>query len=210
MWKVRSSARTHEGDTSPVTSLEMRSIRLAKVESHEEAQLWNMLVSQFHYLHSSRVVGRQIKYLVYAGERPIACIGWGDASWALKIRDQWIGWTVGGRERRLHLVINNVRFLILPWVKVKNLASYVLARSRPAILDDWEAKYGFRPLLLETFVDIQQFQGTCYRAENWLELGVTSGYAKKGNSHHNSQAPKALFVYPAARDAQVQLKGRRI
>jgi len=113
------------------------------------------------------------------------------------------------RSRRRHLVVNNVRFLILPWVRVPNLASFILARSGEAVLRDWQTAYGFQPALLETFVDTGRFLGTCYRAANWIEAGATAGYSKTGSAHHNSQTPKTLFVYPTRHDFREVLKGQR-
>ena len=181
---------------SPITSLAFSDIELRKVASGEETRLWNSLVSTFHYLGSSRIVGRQLKYIAVAQGQPIACLGWGDCSWAVRARDKWIGWTEKQMSRKRQCIINNVRFLILPWVKLPNLASYLLAKCSERIAGDWEAKYAILPVLLETYVDPARFLGTCYRAANWREIGTTAGYAKVGASHHNSQAPKTLFVYP--------------
>jgi hypothetical protein len=206
IWKSPSLLETYKGDTTLLTSLDFRTVHLDNVRQKEQADLWNSLVNTYHYLHSSRIVGRQIKYLAYAGARPIACLGWGEAAWTLKARDEWIGWTPTQMTRHRHLMINNVRFLILPWIRVPNLASHLIAKCSEAVLNDWEASSGFRPVLLETFVDIQRFSGTCYRASNWIELGVTAGYAKVGGSHHNSQMPKAIFVYPTSKDCRKILR----
>ena len=151
---------------------------------------------------------KEIKYIVFDKNRPVACLGWGDASWQLKVRDKWIGWNASQRTRKLHLLVNNVRFLILPWVIVPNFASYILAKCSRAVVNDWEQKNAFRPVLLETFVDTKKFIGTCYRAANWTELGTTSGYAKRGSYHYNSQSPKTLYVYPVNKKFSALLKGR--
>lgn len=197
-------------DQSPITALRFGETTLIRVPSKSDplASLWNSLVEHYHYLGSSRIVGRQIKYLAFLHDRPIACFGWSDAAWAVRCRDQWIGWTQQQRERNRHRVVNNARFLILPWIRVPNLASFLIARCTDAAIRDWGDIYGYRPLLLETFVDADRFTGTCYRAANWTELGQTSGYAKFGASHHNSQQPKLLLVYPTSPEFRSRLRGR--
>ncbi len=193
-----------------ISSLSFSEIELVCIASKRDplAALWNSLVDQHHYLHSSRIVGRQLKYIAFYAETPIACMGWGDCAWAQAARDRWIGWSEGQRSRKRHLVINNCRFLILPHVKVPNLASWLIARCTSAAIRDWNEQYSIRPILLETFVDSQRFAGTCYRAANWLAVGTTSGYAKVGNSHHNSQTPKLVFAYPTTQRFRKLLKGR--
>ena len=209
VWRGAGPREEYAGNTSQVTSLDFKSLRLEIADDAELSQLWNTLVCEFHYLKSSRIVGRQIKYIVFDNkDRPLACLGWGDAFWQLKPRDTWIGWNPSQRTRKRHLLINNVRFLILPWVTVPNFASYILARCSRAVLNDWEEKNNFRPALLETFVDTTRFLGTCYQAANWLALGTTAGYAKTGNRHHNSQTLKTLYVYPVTKRFRAMLKAR--
>ena len=198
-------------DDSAICDINGNAIRLTRVDSTHDAlaTVWNSLVEKYHYLHSSRIVGRQIKYIAFVDDRPIACLGWGDAAWAQQARDQWIGWTSAQRTRRRHLIVNNSRFLIFPWVKVPNLASLLIAKCTRQVIADWTDIYSFRPALLETFVDSHLFYGTCYRAANWQDVGITSGYAKVGGSHHNSQTPKLVFVYPTTSSFRSQLRGNR-
>lgn len=134
------------------------------VENSAERRLWNFLVDKYHYKGCSIVVGRHIKYLVYLNQDIIACFAFADAVLQLKSRDQWIGWHKEQRQENLHLIINNVRFLILPWVKIKYLASKLLSLSAKIAADDWQRCYNYRPLLLETFVEKQRFSGTSYKA----------------------------------------------
>ena len=209
VWLPGPTSTKYSGQTSPVRRLDFPDVELRLVKTGDHVPLWNTLVSTYHYLGSSRIVGRQMKYLAFAKGRPVACVGWGDGCWAVSARDRWIGWSAQQRSRNRHLVINNVRFLILPWVRVPNLASFILARCGEAVLKDWQAAYGFQPVLLETFVDPVRFHGTCYRAANWIEVGTTAGYSKTGSAHHNSQAPKTLFVYPVRRSFRDVLKGSR-
>ena len=121
---------------------------------------------------------RRLRYLVTSQCRVLAVVGFGASAWKAAPRDRFIGWSVAQREARLHLVVNNARFLILPWVQVRNLASTVLARSSRRLPDDWQVRYGYRPLLLETFVQSDRFAGTSYRAANWTHVGQTQGRGK--------------------------------
>ena len=174
-----------------ITSLSIVMVRWTK-----DAELWNSLVASYHYLGYTLIVGRHLKYIVYDKNTPVACLGWGDAAWHLKDRDTWIGWSGEARSRNIKFVINNVRFLILPWVRVPNFASFILSRGVKAATEDWERFYSIRPILLETFVEKERFKGTCYRAANWIHVGLTKGYARRGYSYHNHQVPKNIFVYP--------------
>jgi hypothetical protein len=195
--------------TDSIMDLDFHAVEVHRIcsKSDPKAALWNSLVTEHHYLHSSRLVGRHLKYLYFWGDRPIACFGWGDAAWSVACREKWIGWTQRQIAQRRHLIVSNGRFLILPWVHVPNLASHLIARCTAALVRDWEEVYGYRPVLLETFVDISRFSGTCYRAANWSAVGNTSGYAKTGGTHHNSQLPKLLLMYPTARDFRKLLRG---
>jgi hypothetical protein len=197
-------------DQTPITSLNFEEIDLVRVTSKLDlrSSLWNKLVDQYHYLHSSRIVGRQIKYIAFHNSRPVACLGWSDCAWAQKARDAWIGWSADQRSRNRDRLINNSRFLILPWVRVPNFASWIIARCSSVVISDWAQQYSTEPVLLETFVDAERFLGTCYRAANWTAVGTTAGYAKVGNSHHNSQLPKYVFVYAVTRHFRDILKGR--
>ena len=208
VWKPLDSSLQYTVKHPPITSLAFTKIELRKVETNGDTRLWNSLVSTYHYLGSSRIVGRQLKYMALVNEQPVACLGWGDCSWALSSRDNWIGWTKQQRAKQRKRIINNVRFLILPWVKLPNLASHLLAKCSRRVVNDWQEKYAVLPVLLETYVDPAHFSGTCYRAANWRKIGITAGYAKIGNFHHNSQTPKILFVYPLTADFQQILTGK--
>ncbi len=162
--------------------------------------LWEYLIDKYHYLGYRRPVGASVKYLVYSDERLAGCIGFASAVLKLNLRDKWIGWTVEQKERNLHLVINNVRFLILPWVRIKNLASKILSTAARQVQKDWECLYEYKPVLLETFVDIGKFIGTCYQASNWTCLGRTKGKGRCGMNYFIHNQPKDVYVYPLAKD----------
>jgi hypothetical protein len=193
--------------TGPVRALTPLVVR--RVTTAADRARWTELVDRYHYLRFRVPVGAQLRYLVTAGPDPdtlLACLLWTSAAWRLAPRDRWIGWTDAQRAANLHGVVTQSRFLILPWVQVPHLASAILARAVRALPADWEAAYGTRPLVLETLVDPQRFQGTCYRAANWIPLGHTQGRGRMDRAHaRHGAAPKQIFVYPLVRDVQHRL-----
>ena len=173
-----------------------RKIELEMVRGTSKEKLWDSLIHQYHYLGYSQIVGAYLKYLVYLDTQLAACLGWGSAAWKVGCRDQFIGWNAEQRRNRLQGIANNVRFLILPWVQVKHLASKTLALSIRVLQSDWQRFFSEELLLVETFVDCSRFRGTSYRAANWLYLGETKGSAKRGASYSHHGLIKAVFVYP--------------
>jgi hypothetical protein len=170
-----------------------------QVVSSAEAYLWEYLVHHYHYLKLPKLVGEYVRHLIFINGHVVACLAWASAAWKIKARDQFIGWDEGAKRQNLHLVANNTRFLILPWVNVKYLASKLLALSVKRLSTDWEKIYAHPIYLAETFVDTARFKGTCYRAANWLAVGQTKGSAKKGNDYHYHGQPKAIYLYPLHR-----------
>jgi hypothetical protein len=166
-----------------------------RVNSQDD-YLWDYLVYHHHYLGLPKLVGEYLKHLVYMNGQVVACLSWASAAWKVKARDQFIGWEAPTKRKNLHLIANNTRFLILPWVNVKYLASKALSLSIRRLRADWEKTYGHPIYLAETFVDISRFEGTCYRAANWLCVGQTKGSAKKGNAYRYHGQPKAIYLYP--------------
>lgn len=158
--------------------------------------LYDSLVDQFHYLGYVQIVGNHLKYMAFSGDTPLACIGWGSAAWAVKPREQFIGWSKPVKDNNLHFIANNTRFLILPWVNVKHLASKILAVNIKRISNDWVSVYEYPLYLLETFVERDRFQGTCYKAANWIHVGFTKGTAKKGHIHTEHGRIKDVYLYP--------------
>jgi hypothetical protein len=166
--------------------------------------LWNELVDRHHYLRYRVPVGAHLRYLVRSeplGETILACLQWSSPAWKMAARDRWIGWDDQQRKRNLQCIVNQSRFLILPWVHVAGLASKILAHSVRQLPADFERQYGRRPLLAETLVDADRFSGTCYRAANWILLGQTRGRGRmdKGTSK------KLLYVYPLCHAVQQRL-----
>jgi hypothetical protein len=173
----------------------------------EEQPLFAWLLHRYHYLSYTSSVGLNLKYLIYErGGRPVACLLFGSAAWKCAVRDQFVGWSATERERALQQITNNTRFLVLPWVEVRFLASHVLSRVVRQIRVDWQRKYS-RPLhLVETFVDPSRFAGSCYRAANWIDLGQTTGRTRQDRWSQIQVPPKRVLVYPLTSDFRSALR----
>ena len=182
----------------PVHALPNLQLRLAGTRA--DSCLWNEYSHRYHYLGFKTLPGAQLRYWVMAGARLVALLGFGAAAWQCAPRDQLIGWSHEQRQQNLHLVVNNARFLILPWVGSENLASKIVGLAARQLPQDWQHRYGFRPLLLETFVEKDRFTSTCYRAANWLHVGQTQGRGKLGPSGKQSVPIKDVWLYPLGKD----------
>lgn len=178
------------GDFPPV---QLRMIR----RSAEEA-LWNYLVYRYHYQSYRIIVGEHLKYLAYLGDVPIACLAWCSSIFRIRCRDEFLGWQQPAKNLNIRFMANNARFLILPWVRIKNLASHLLARSAGVVGQDWRDFYGHPLYLLETFVETDRFRGTCYQAANWKKIGQTSGHAKTKGEFYYHGRKKDVYLYPLA------------
>jgi hypothetical protein len=166
------------------------------VNTPDDSKLWNELIERYHYLGYKPLPGAQIRYLVFGNSHLLAAMGFGAAAWAVAPRDKFVGWTVQQRKHNLHFVVNNARFLILPWVTSHNLASRILAGIAKQLPQDWQARYSYRPVLLETFVEQKRFRGTCYRAANWIHVGQTQGRGKLDRQYLYSLPVKDIFLCP--------------
>jgi hypothetical protein len=177
----------------------------------EELERWNQLICDHHYLHDPTMVGRSLRYVAEAQGRWVALLGWNSAAYHLKAREAWIGWSPGQRQKRLALVGQNSRFLILPGVQCPNLASRLLAMCAQRLDADWRQAHGHGLLLGESFVDPERYQGTCYRAAGWQRLGRTGGYARAGKDYYVAHdRPKELWVLPLARNAARMLRAAEL
>ena len=175
---------------------ELPRITLQVVSGKSTSLLWNEYMARYHYLGYAAMSGSQIRYNVFAGEQLVACISFGACAWKLKDRERFIGWSEEQRQRNLQLVINNARFLVLPWIESKGLASKILALAARELPRHWKHRYGFEPVLLETFVEYERHKGTCYKAANWLNVGRTAGRGKKSTSHKGLIPAKDIWLYP--------------
>ena len=188
------------GTLAALGPLTIRQVRRAPGED-----LFGQLLSRHHYLGYSRPVGEHLKYVVSAGERPIACLGWSSAPLQLNLRDQFVGAPKQAYRHNLHLIAYNTRYLIVPWAKVPHLASHLLARIARQISADWQALYQHPVHLLESFVDLERFEGRCYRAANWVYLGRSAGLGTKSKSATPSTSLKDLWAYPLRPDFRQRL-----
>jgi hypothetical protein len=174
------------------------------VEPSDE-YVWGYLLHRHHYLGLPKLVGEHLRYLAHVNGQVVACLAWASAAWKVKSRDAFIGWDHDTKRQRLHLVTNNTRFLILPWIQLKHLASKVLALNLKRLSYDWRNAYNHPVCLAETFVDTARFKGTCYKAANWRYVGHTQGSAKKGNAYQFHGQSKAVYLYPLERHFRRQL-----
>jgi hypothetical protein len=189
--------------TQPVHALPRP--QLCPVVHRDHSRLWNEYIHRYHYLGHKPLPGAQLRYFVTIDQQIVAALGFGAAAWQTAPRDEFIGWSHEQRQSRLSLIVNNARFLIMPWVTSKNLASTILAIVAHRLVADWERRYGIRPVLLETFVDTERFTGTCYKAANWIYVGKTKGRGKLGPSGKQSVPIKDVWLYPLCRQFKKQL-----
>jgi hypothetical protein len=190
-----------EVDRSPISSCigDLKPLEIRQVRRTPFEKLYNSLIAHYHYLGYCHSVGEHLKYVVFSAARPIACIGWSSAVRHLACRDKFVGWTAEIRKKNLHLIAYNTRYLILPWVHVKNLGSHLLAVIGRRLSADWQQIYKHPVCLLETFVDNEKFKGTSYQAANWIYLGLTTGRGKNDQTHKPNRSLKAVWCYPLCR-----------
>jgi len=196
-WRPRTTAPALLIDTSPLvrTLRQLGPVVFHQVRRTPDESLVNGLLAQYHYLGYQQPVGEHLKYLVVAAGRPIACFAWGSAPRHLAPRDRFIGWSADARRRNLRLIAYNTRYLVLPWIDVRYLASHLLSRMATILADDWRRIYGHPIYYLETFVDPARFRGTCYRAANWVPLGPTTGRGHNARTHRATQPVKDVLGY---------------
>ncbi|MFZ2948858.1 MAG: Druantia anti-phage system protein DruA [Desulfuromonadaceae bacterium] len=194
-----------------ITSIEcvlqdLTPLAIEVVQSPRSLSLFNHLLAEYHYLGFGATVGENMKYMVFDRyRRPLACLLFGSAAWKVACRDQGIGWDSHTRQARLHLITNNTRFLILPWVKVPHLASHVLGHTSRRISGDWMQKYGHPIVMLETFVERERFRGICYQAANWHWVGETLGRSRNDRYNTLRVPVKDVYLYPLAKKARERL-----
>ncbi len=193
---------------------DVQPIRVRRVQQSEDHACWRELVGRYHYLGHKTPFGASVRYLIETASpqvtiptKVLGCLQFSSAAWQMKARDDWIGWDNSTRKQQLPRLINNSRFLILPWVRIPNLASHVLALALRTVADDWEKLYGLRPWLAETLVDSQRYSGHCYLAANWVDVGQTTGRGRQDKHHQRHGAsPKRILLYPMCTKAQQRLR----
>lgn len=194
-------------DQSPLeaTLAEIRPLEFEQVRRTVEEKLFNSLMDRFHYLGYTQPVGEHLKYVVYACNRPIACLGWSSAPRHLGPRDRFIGWSAKARRKNIRFLAYNTRYLILPFVQIEHLASHILGCMARLLSQEWERVYGHPVYYLETFVDPERFRGTCYRAANWQYLGLTTGLGKDSRDNIPNRSLKEVLGYPLTKDFRRRL-----
>ncbi len=187
------------------TLAELKPLAIRPVRGTPEEKLFGALLEAHHYLGYTQPVGEHLKYLVYAKDRPIACFAWSSAPRHLGPRDRFIGWTAEARRQNIRFIAYNSRFLVLPWVEVPHLASHLLGRLAKRLSRDWERAYAHPVYYLESFVDPGRFRGTCYRAANWVFLGLTTGRGKNARSKQPTRPRKEVLGLPLSRHFRQRL-----
>jgi hypothetical protein len=204
--RVDISAPRWEPEPVACAVRECEPLELALVEGPAESRLWREHVERYHYLGCRVPFGANLRSWVRNRDRELACLLWTSPAWKMEPRDAWIGWSDQQRQHNLQRIVNNGRFLILPWVRVKGLASKILALSVRRMPHDWQTRYGHRPWLLETLVDAHRFRGICYRAANWIYVGQTTGRGRMDREHQkHGQAIKDIYIYPLVSDVRQRL-----
>lgn len=208
--RIPRTTRGEPGEPLVGSVEEFGSVSIEEVRSSADSALFRELVGRYHYQGYSVAYGAQLRYLVWISQpqrQVVGCLRFSSPAWRLAARDLWIGWDETARCGNLQRVVANSRFLLLPWVRIRNLASRVLAQGARQLTLDWPARYGVAPLLLETLVDPQRFQGTCYRAANWIEVGLSAGRGRMDRAHQrHGLCPKKVFLYPLVRGAARRLQ----
>jgi hypothetical protein len=204
---VTSPARTTSGAAHPIppaprlegSRADISRLTLELVQGRTASRLWNDIVARYHYLGYTPLPGAQLRYFVHGDGTLLGVLGFGAAAWKIAPRDDFIGWSPEQRQARLHLVVNNARFLLLPWVSIRFLASSVLSLAARQLPHDWTARFSYRPLLLETFVERGRFAGTSYRAANWIHVGCTQGRGKLDRHKLRAKPIKDIYLLPLDR-----------
>ena len=176
--------------------IDLNCLSVTIVKLKRDSLLWNAYIQRHHYLGHKLIPGAQLRYFVRAEGEIVALLAFGASAWKIRPRDDYIGWSAEQRQRNLHLVVNNSRFLILPWIRRDNLASKILSIISRRLRDDWQERYNYRPVLLETFVEDLRFHGTCYKAANWSSPGKTQGRGKLDCYQHHAVPVKSIWLFP--------------
>jgi hypothetical protein len=194
---IKHTAATAPGPVITSSAGKLHNLKISLVKTKPISYLWNEYIDRYHYLGYKPLPGAQLRYMVCSENKVLALLGFGAAAWKVAARDQFIGWTHEKRKSKLHLIVNNARFLILPWVRSRNLASKILGLVSKRLPFDWEDRYCYKPVLMETFVECNRFSnGACYKAANWKYVGITKGRGKLDQKHEAKLPKKHIFLYP--------------
>ena len=197
---IEHTARTDPREDSFTPAGRLPQLHLEIAEGKEQQSLWNEYIDRYHYLGYGTLAGAYMKYFARSAEDVLALLGFSASAWKIAPREAYLGWADQQRQEHLHLVVNNSRFLILPWIYSRNLASRLLAMAANQLPDDWERRYRYRPVLLETFVETDRFAGTCYKAANWVHVGTTTGRGRNDTENLAALPKKEIYMYPLVRN----------
>ena len=190
-------------DSKPIAQKpvhELSGLKVERVIKQKESRLWNEYIERYHYLGYTALPGAQIRYFVRSGAEVLALLGFGASAWMVASRDEYIGWNHEQRKKGLHLIVNNARLLILPWIQSRNLGSKILSLVAKRLMKDWQVTYNYSPVLLETFVQCDKFFGTVYKAGNWICVGKTKGRGKLEKHNKRCLPIKYVFLYPLVKN----------
>jgi hypothetical protein len=201
------TSRTHPGAPLVGSLSEAGGVELELVQGQDRSRLWNEYVDRYHYLGYRQPMGCSLRYFIQSQAGLVGCLLMAGAARAIQVRDQWIGWDRARRQQHLPWVINNTRLLIFPWVRLRHLGSHVLGQLARRVRPDWQQRWGYGPLLMESFVDPEKFLGTCYRAAGWRELGSTTGRGLPRAQAPYASTPKRIYVQALAQDFRERLCG---
>ena len=206
---VRKKSDQVEVGTSPITGSvkELKPFEIRQVNHTADEKLHAGFIEQYHYLGYSHPAGEQRKYIVFSRERPVGCFSFSAASRHVASRDRFIGWDAEHRKKNIHLIAYNTRFVLLPWVAVRHLASHLLSRVAKQVAVDWQHTYNHPIYYLETFVDTERFFGTCYRAAGWVYLGKTTGRGGNDQTNKVNRSIKAVWGYPLVDEFRERMCG---
>ena len=194
---IKLSAASEPREAVQASAGTLEPLAFQKVDKGRLSSLWNELIHRYHYLGYRPLSGAQMRYLIWSGDGlPVAALGFWASAWQIQPRDEHIGWNHQQRAAGLHRIVNNARFLILPWVRCPGLASRILSGIIKPLRADWRWRYGYEPVLLETFVEIPRFSGASYRAANWVLVGQTQGRGKLEKNHRQVAPLKEIWLYP--------------
>lgn len=207
--RIKSTFASSASDPEPLREFplgELKDLHLEVVGRGDPLRLWNEYVARYHYLGYGITLGAQIRYFVRTNDRVLGLMSFGGAAWKVEARDRFIGWDRSAREQRLHLIVDQTRYLILPWVRCQNLATKALALARHRLASDWLDRYGYSPALLETFVE-ERFHGTCYKADNWICVGLTKGRGRMDRTSQYDKPIKSIWLKPLNQNFRALLQG---
>lgn len=185
-------------------------IKVEPIFGKGEIALWKEYIERYHPEKYAKPMGTNLRYLIKSGGKILGCMLFSPAAWALEDRDRWIGWNQEDRSQRLPYVLNNSRFLLFPWVKIRNLASHALGQAARRIQDDWLEHFLYAPVLLETFIDMARYRGSCYKAANWQKVGVTKGRGRQDRHREGLSTPREIYMYPLEKDFREYLLGGKV